>query len=594
MRTLTVNGKDISCFSIVLKTNPEPAEKRAAEFLARVIAASCGVSLPVTDRKTGPSILIGMLPENPEIKWDGFRICSDGDSVHLCGNLARGTLYAAYDFAERFLGYRYLAVDTEIIPTEGSFEIPASFDLIQNPGFEGRRTDCQPPISYPEVASHYRLNDCMHLDETYGGLSPNSGECHTFGRLCPPEKYWDTHPEYYSLWEGKRVKVGNDFSFDAQLCLSNPDVIRIATENALDWMRKHPDLKILEISQCDNPRYCTCENCARIDEEEGTHCGTIIRFVNAIAEAVEKEFPDVMVRTFAYIYSRQAPKITRARKNVLIRYCTIEACFRHALNDPSCKRNYGVFNTQLEEWGKMADQVSIWDYVCNYKCYITPFPNLIALWKNARMFADNNVIQVFEESTGSTFADGAYGDLKAYLIGRLLWNPYMTWEEYCAEIDTFLAGFYGPGWREIRDYIKMEHEVTADKKMRCFADVDVSETMHCDNKEIENFYYGEYIPKAYQPPLEDSFLSGLIERLDEAFSYWDKAWALAENDTQKMHIERSRTSLTYLKLFCTRHDKKTMTAEEKAAYEAEVNRFYEDKEKYGFHYNIHTSAAHRR
>ena len=41
-----------------------------------------------------------------------------------------------------------------------------------------------------------------------------------FGALCPPERYFDTHPEYFSLVGGKRQ------SGYAQLCLTNPDVLR--------------------------------------------------------------------------------------------------------------------------------------------------------------------------------------------------------------------------------------------------------------------------------------------------------------------------------------------------------------------------------
>ncbi|MBR3957239.1 MAG: hypothetical protein IKJ89_05270, partial [Kiritimatiellae bacterium] len=35
-----------------------------------------------------------------------------------------------------------------------------------------------------------------------GGL----GSCHTFNTLLPPKKYFDAHPEYFSLVKGKRLK----------------------------------------------------------------------------------------------------------------------------------------------------------------------------------------------------------------------------------------------------------------------------------------------------------------------------------------------------------------------------------------------------
>ena len=118
--------------------------------------------------------------------------------------------------------------------------------------------------------------------------------------------------------------------------------------------------------------YCRCEKCTAIDEEEESHAGTLIRFVNAVAEAVEKEFPDVLVRTFAYVYSTKPPKITKARHNVLIQYCTMDACFRHAIDDPNCPINSQRFGKELVEWNDKCSQVSVWDYVNNWKAYIPP------------------------------------------------------------------------------------------------------------------------------------------------------------------------------------------------------------------------------
>lgn len=51
MRTLRISNSNIKDFSIVLKAEPEAAEKTAAEFLQRVIKASCGAELPIVAEK---------------------------------------------------------------------------------------------------------------------------------------------------------------------------------------------------------------------------------------------------------------------------------------------------------------------------------------------------------------------------------------------------------------------------------------------------------------------------------------------------------------------------------------------------------------
>ncbi|MBQ5820367.1 MAG: hypothetical protein IIW31_03950, partial [Clostridia bacterium] len=102
MKKLTVCGVNIADFTIVIPAIPRPAEKTAAEFLQRVMEASCGVKLPVSDTKTAHSIVLGSRDNDPDIKWDGFRTKTDANHLYLFGNEARGTLYAAYDFAEKY------------------------------------------------------------------------------------------------------------------------------------------------------------------------------------------------------------------------------------------------------------------------------------------------------------------------------------------------------------------------------------------------------------------------------------------------------------------------------------------------------------
>ena len=57
------------------------------------------------------------------------------------------------------------------------------------------------------------------------------------------------------------------------------------------------------------------------------------------------------------------------------------------------------------------------------------------------------------------------------------------------------------------------------------------------------------MPQPYQPACETTFLAGLLARLDEAKALWDEAFRAAETDRQRMHLERSRLSLTYAELF---------------------------------------------
>ena len=144
---------------------------------------------------------------------------------------------------------------------------------------------------------------------------------HTFDLLLPPEKYFAEHPEYYALIDGKRTAK----HLYSQPCLSNPDVLRIMIEGIRSWLRDNPEARLVSVSQNDSfviGSYCTCPACRAVNEEEGAPSGSLIRFVNAVAEALEPEFPEVTFDTLAYQYSTQPPKLTHPRHNVAIRMCT--------------------------------------------------------------------------------------------------------------------------------------------------------------------------------------------------------------------------------------------------------------------------------
>ena len=57
---------------------------------------------------------------------------------------------------------------------------------------------------------------------------------------------------------------------------------------------------------------------------------------------------------------------------------------------------------------------------------------------------------------------GEFGELRVYLISKLLLDPMMSEETYYAYMDEFLAAYYGDGWEYIRKYIDKTTELAAD------------------------------------------------------------------------------------------------------------------------------------
>jgi hypothetical protein len=173
----------------------------------------------------------------------------------------------------------------------------------------------------------------------------------------------------------------------------------------------------------------------------------------------------------------------------------------------------------------------------------------------------------------------------------------MTIEEYRTHIDEFLEAFYGPGWREIRSYLELEYEATKDRCVLCTDDIDICfihYTSHPQVKMLKRYLRGNFEPAAFIPMVPNHPLVGIVERMDEAKGYFDRALAAAETEEQRFHIERSRMAITYLDLFCSDNDEFAMSEADKKLYKERVEQFYKDKEKYGFYYNLHTGNARKR
>lgn len=319
----------------------------------------------------------------------------------------------------------------------------------------------------------------------------------------PPEEFYKKHPEYYSLIEGKRIYER------AQLCLTNPDVLKIITERIKKRMRESPEYLIYDVSQNDWHNSCQCDKCQSIVKREGSESGLMIWFVNQVAEAVEKEFPDKFIGTLAYQYTRTPPTSIRPHNNVVVRLCSIECCFAHDFK--SCTENKS-FLDDLKKWSSLAPHLYIWDYVVNFSHYVMPYPNFKVLQPNIQTLRENNSIGIMEQAAYQS-RGGEFSELKAYLISRLLWNPDCDVEKV---INDFMYGYYGRAGKFIRQYFDLTQSLITPQT---------------------HIHFG-------LTPEDKIFSEGYV---NEASQIFDEALKVADNDEIAGRVEMASLQILYLK-----------------------------------------------
>lgn len=427
-----------SRYRIVVPSAATPYELKASEVLQDYILQISGTALPIVPANKHRSryeILLGQNDRLDELKTginlnvlkeDGFVIRTDSMRLIIAGGNEKGTLYGVYTFLEDYLGCRMYSPSVKLTPKQTRIALN-KIDNIQVPIIGFRDTHYRVAWDAEYTAWH-------KLDHDEKGGRPDWGMwVHTFNELVSPEIYYQDHPEYYSLVKGKRIPT--------QLCLTNPEVLDITIQNLRSKIAQKPTALYWSVSQNDNRDFCTCDKCKAIDDREGSPSGSIIHFVNKVAD----QFPDKIISTLAYEYGRRAPKTLVPRENVNIMLCSIEAFRDKPLTEDPKSAD---FVRDVEDWGKIAKDIIVWDYVIQFNNLISPFPNLHVLKPNIQFFARSGVNAMFEQ--GNREVGGEFAELRTYLISKLLWNPE-------ANVDTlmndFLRGYYGAAARAIRMYI---------------------------------------------------------------------------------------------------------------------------------------------
>ena len=457
--------------SIVIAEGAAKPFVSAANELQMFMEEITGVKLPiVTDAAALPTkaVLIGpnkhsqaLLKQDykPEtLGDDAYIIKVIGNRLVLLGN-QRGGQYAVYDILERVANCQWYSSWCSKIPKLDKFTVPDNLNLLEKPAFMMREPFWFDMFNTMQAVRNRCNGNRMNLSADNGGKIAFGGGLfvHTFSQLVPPEEFYKTHPEYFSEIGGKRM---NGYY---QLCLSNPDVKRIVIERMKkiigESIAQNPSAKIFSLSQNDTLNPCACKECSKLLEKYGTQSGVLLWFVNQVAEEIEKDYPDALIETSAYQYTRQPPTTIRPRKNVILRLSTIECDFGRGITESKHPQTVS-FIKDIEGWAAMTDKLFIWDYVTDFAHYITPFPNFYSLQKNIQLFRDSHVVALMSQGAYQGYhAD--FAELKGWLGAKMMWNPDMDITPY---MDDFFSkdGYYGAGGPFIRQYFDELHDLVKD------------------------------------------------------------------------------------------------------------------------------------
>ena len=353
------------------------------------------------------------------IPTGGYKISADDDGLVIAGGNERGLAYGLYAFLEKCLGVFFYSSNSKII-TGGDVTIgygvldtfDPAFEIVRNPWY---------PIE--------------QLPEKNGGNIHDNSIVKTFN--------------LNALVEGG----------SALPCLSVPENVEKAIKKVRNYLLSGAAVDVLRFLP-DAYTDCTCDDCVRILDEEGSASGIYVRFLNALSEAISPRFPEVKIELVVRDYLQQAPTLTKLADGISVRLSTENCHISHPFTDESCPEAL-LFANSVRGWSETCNNVYV-DYVLTSTTdYIPTFANLGTLRENIRFLAECGIESI---AMSGNFAcpSGEFGELRVYLTSKLLQNPTMSEEEYYAYMDSFLKNFYGEGWEYIRKFIDKTIELAAD------------------------------------------------------------------------------------------------------------------------------------
>lgn len=505
MEPVTPSVSTMKLTHVTISTGDSPAEQTALSELTQYLEKR---SITVAEGGFPIDIYIDVTLEEEaycvEANLDGKLLGMD-----IRGGSGRGVLYGVYGFLEKYAGLRAFTPYLEVYPEEGDIIIEEGTMIEYHPTFEMRVNDW-----YKWVPNQYRYPWCVKngvnmVDGWWNAWEESLGGAWDYGKL-------------FVHTMGKLTETGGGTSKNPCLCLDTIEGqanLEKAIKNVRAQLELYPTTTIVSVSQNDTDARCLCEFCTSVDKEEGSPAGTLLRFVNAVAENLAEDYPNLTIDTLAYDYTQTPPKITKPRENVCIRLCTFHCHFTHPLTDPNCATN-AKFCRDLEEWSKICDNIHIWDYTTNFAYYIPTYANLHVLQANMQFFAEHNAKGMFPQGNRNG-PSGEFGELRAYLLSKLMMDPYMGEEKYYALMDEFLEAYYGEGWAYIRMYINKTSEM-----------------------------YSEGCGNMYMHPFNRLPAESFIEMQQTFNDWWAKAEAMADAD----RVENVRRSSLQWRWFLARLD----------------------------------------
>jgi len=444
-----VNGGKAA--SVILLPSPAQADeplaaKELTDHLKKMTGAEVAVQSVAADKLAGAladirgkglvPIVIGSLALTPENKDAilkqgsdpaSFILKKEPDGIYLAGLSAEGTLFAAYEMLEQ-MGVRwFMPGDIGTVIPQTTSTGPGLGVTIQVPTFHGRHTG-------GEAAWTRRMR--------HGGpYFPGS-----HGINLGPTASFAKHPEYFALIHGKRV--------EAQLCVSNPDVVKLAVQQVKAYFKQYPKEEWIGMGPNDGSGFCECANCQALDagdwdpfSNERSVTDRYIWFFNQVLDGIKDEYPGKKVCFYSYHVYMRPPQKIKPNPLIVPALAPIALCRIHSMNNPICPEKSYV-QSLIAGCEKVLPELYDRGYWFNLADPGFPFMMISRLREDIPLEKKLGIAGLRVESINHWGSESP----SLYIASKLMWNAN-------ADVDALMQDytdkFFGPASKPMLQYLTL-------------------------------------------------------------------------------------------------------------------------------------------
>jgi len=465
VKKLTIAGRDISEYSILLFDGADECHTTAATELQKYIDLACGVKPDIVYSPTNHMIVLEKVgeddPRSEVLGREGFNISvRESGDLYISGGRDRGCLYGVYELLESYIGWRF-AANGEVLDHNANendyylyeadhIDIPAGLEDEQIPSFDyrqGRLYAGNHKLYYSDLPIILRENDRIRGDKAYNGYGFARGGNH--GLLSGPfaNGYCDDlfDPD---VIKGKR-----------QPCFSNEDFLERCKEYYTEYVESRleagdsigEELVHIDIAQVDSMEFCMCEDCIKYMALDGSETGPMLHFSNEMARYFGEKYPGLYLSILIYWGTAKPPKTTVPEPNLNCSFCffterNFSRCMNHSINgkecDKNCFTNNAIYAEWFEKWCEISEMVTVWYYPGSWY-YNNISTNLIDTLRADIAYMAQMGIHGMYPCMWLLDYWTSQDALIGYLIDELQWNADMTNGEYRELIYEYLCILYG-------------------------------------------------------------------------------------------------------------------------------------------------------